>query len=164
SPPLSVQQALTINTVAAAGRNDSIATATPLSNGTYSASLSPGDNGAGGYSPDRDYYVVTAKAGVTVTVDIRAQRLAPPSLMDSVVQILDANGNEFTTCRMTSQGAFDNFCTNDDLASGGSTDSYLEFQVPGVPGTPVTFYIRVLEWRGMARPDFVYTITIAGAN
>jgi hypothetical protein len=43
-------------------------------------------------------------------------------------------------------------------------DSFLRFLVPGTPGTPVTFYVRVLDWSGDARPDFRYEISISGAN
>jgi hypothetical protein len=28
----------------------------------------------------------------------------------------------------------------------------------------VTLYVRVLDWRGDARPDMVYTITVTGAK
>jgi hypothetical protein len=59
--------------------------------------------------------------------------------------------------------AFDDPCINDDIEVGVNRDSKLEFQVPGASGT-VTFYLHVLDWRGDARPDFLYQITISGAN
>ena len=54
---------------------------------------------------------------------------------------------------------------NDDIPYAYTLDSRLYFKVPGNPGDPpVTFYVHVLDWSGMARPDFIYTITISGAN
>ena len=38
------------------------------------------------------------------------------------------------------------------------------FQVPGSGTTPMTFYVRVLDARGDARPDFLYTLAIFQLN
>ena len=31
-------------------------------------------------------------------------------------------------------------------------------------GDPVTFYVHVLDWSGIACPDFLYDLQISGAN
>lgn len=165
-PAQSFTGPLTLTTSSALGRNDSIATATPLSNGAYLASISPADDASGATNPDNDYYAVSANPGAIVSIEITAERLTPKSSpMDSVIEILDASGTRFTTCSNFNQGGFYLSCMNDDSASVSTLDSKLFFQVPGTPGGPsVTFYVRVLDWSGMARPDFLYTITISGAN
>jgi len=163
--PQSVEQTLTLTILAAPGRNDSTATATLLSNGTYRASLSPADDASGATNPEHDFYAITANPGTIVTVEITAERLAPPSPADSVIEIVDINGVRYTSCSDAFMTGSSSPCLNDDNAQVGTLDSKLLFQVPGTPGgAPVTFYVRVLDWSGMARPDFVYTIAISGAN
>ncbi len=61
-------------------------------------------------------------------------------------------------------GPFDAPCLNDDVPCGGTLDLKLEFRVTGTPGTPVRFFMHVLDWSGNARPDFVYDLQISGAN
>lgn len=157
------------------GRNDSIADATFLTNGTFSASISPYADpvDANPANPDNDFYRLTAAAGATVTVELIATRDPVDSRLDSVIEILKADGTRFATCRDPGNvdvagnldptpNAFDDDCVNDDIELGVITDSRLEFLVPGA-GT-VTFYVRVLDWRGDARPDLLYDIVISGAN
>jgi len=194
SPPqtASRQFSLAVNVVALcappanpSGRNDSTATATALTtngNCTIAASISPFTTSG----PDEDFYRFTATGGVTVTVETRARRLNPSSGLDSVLEILPASGARFTTCREGGDGsttgavsgtfqdangdpvtdatptAFDDPCINDDIDLGVIRDSKMEFQVPG-SGT-VEFFVRVFDWRGDARPDFLYELTITGAN
>jgi hypothetical protein len=86
---------------------------------------------------------------------------------------VDANDVRQTTCRNegtddgvtgapdTTPTLFDDTCLNDDITLGVVQDSKLEFQVPA--GT-TTFFVRVLDWRGDARPDLLYDIIISGAN
>ncbi len=171
------------------GRNDSVATATPLFNGTARASISPYTDPVNTTpaNPDVDVYQITATAGSIVEIRICARSLtdprctlATPSPLDSVIEIVDMNGVRFTTgCRNegTTDGlfpnippgssvdptptAFDDPCVNDDIDPGVVQDSKLEFQVP--TGTTV-FYVRVLGFRGDARPDLLYDIIISGAN
>lgn len=164
--PQVAQQALTLDVVNLPGRNDSIATATPVSNGRYGASISPHVDPIGtAPNPDTDYYRVVANAGAVVSLEVFADRLSPPSPMDSVIQIVDGNGIQFQTCNPFGPvGAFFSACLNDDNPNVSTLDSILHFQVPGAPGTPVTFYVRVLDWSGDARPDFRYEISITGAN
>lgn len=164
--PQNLQQPLSLSILASPGRNDSIATATHLSNGTFRASISPADDASGTTVPDNDYYAVTANPGAIITVDINADRLSPASPMDSVIEILDTSGTRLSSCDYYSiSGGFFSPCMNDDNPYASTLDSRLFFLVPGTPGgPPVTFYVRVLDWSGMARPDFLYTITISGAN
>jgi len=51
---------------------------------------------------------------------------------------------------------------NDDLTSPPTTDSAIDFQVSGAPSTATTFYIHVLDWRGDARPDMNYQLSVSG--
>jgi hypothetical protein len=162
--PQSRQQTLQLMALDTLGRNDTITTATPLSNGRYAASLSPADD-AGAFVPDSDYYRITADAGAVVTIETFADRLASPSVADTVIEIVDASGTRFlAACSSFTSGPFGAECWNDDKINAQSLDSFLRFLVPGTPGTPVTFYVRVLDWSGDARPDFRYEISISGAN
>ena len=174
---------LTINS-ALAGRNDDIGSATALpGNITARASISPYTDPVGTtpVNPDVDVYAITATAGSIVEIRICARSLtdprctlATPSPLDSVIEIVDVNDVRQTTCRNegtddgvtgapdTTPTLFDDACLNDDITLGVVQDSKLEFQVPG-SGT-VTFYVRVLGFRGDARPDLLYDIIISGAN
>jgi hypothetical protein len=168
-PPVqTANRTLTLRISNSLGRNDSIATATPISNGRYHASLSPAaDPLDGPLNPDNDYYQLTANPGDVVTVETFAQRLATPSPTDTVIEILDASGERLGTCRISYGGYYYPFnqpCLNDDLETGTRLDSKLEFQAPGTSGDPVTFYVHVLDWSGSARPDFLYDLEIAGAH
>jgi hypothetical protein len=176
---------LTINS-ALAGRNDTTTTATPLFNGTFRASISPYIHPLGGAAadanPDVDVYEIIANAGNMVTIRICARStncnpsnpLPAPSVLDSVLEIVNISNVPFTTCRNegaddgvtgapdTTPTAFDDACLNDDIQLGIVQDSKLEFQVPG--SGAVIFYVRVLGFRGDARPDLLYDIIISGAN
>jgi hypothetical protein len=158
------------------GRNDSIATATPLTNGSFSATISPYSDPSTSEA-DGDYYRLTANPGSTVSAHVFAERLSPPSPLDPVIEILNSAGTRFATCQdpasaylspplVIDPNPFDynNPCINDDdLATG--TDSSLSFQVPGAAGgAAVTFYLHVLDFRGDARPDMQYQLEIQGAN
>jgi hypothetical protein len=167
-PPVqTASRQLSLTITNSLGRNDTIATATPISNGTFRASISPyADPLSEPAYPDNDYYVLTANPGATVTVETVARRLYPESPLDSVIQIVDSAGARFNTCRTPDwpYGPYDRPCLNDDLNPGNVLDSKLEFKVPGTGAEPVTFCVRVLDWRSDARPDFVYELTVSGAN
>jgi hypothetical protein len=166
-PPQFDERILTLAILSSPGRNDSIATATPISNGSFRASLSPyADPVSGPANPDTDYYVLTAMPGAVVLVETVAQQLPQPTPTDTVIEIVDANGERLATCRDPRDyfGLYDKPCLNDDVELGYNLDSELRLRVVGTPGTPVTFYVRVLDWRGNARPDFVYTLYVFGAN
>lgn len=169
------------------GRNDTIASATALSNGTFRASISPYEtNGV----PDQDFYRIVANAGATVTIEICANRGSTPdcpsllvaSPLDPVIEIVDANETRFQTCndpvddspltddngnvlisQDTTPNGFDDPCMNDDIELAVTRDSRLQFRVPGNSGA-MEFYVRVIDWSGNARPDMAYDIIVSGAN
>jgi hypothetical protein len=159
------------------GRNDSVATATPLTNGTYSATISPYSDPST-TAADGDYYKLSANPGATVFLSILAKRLSSSNPLDSVIEIVDSSGKRFATCKDPmsaflhpplvldpNPNDYNDPCVNDDDPNTGTTDSDLNFQVPGtIGGPPLTFYIHVLDWRGDARPDMAYQIQISGAN
>jgi len=159
------------------GRNDSIATATPIQGSFVEiyASLSPYANASGNTAPDSDYYVATANGSALVTIDVNANS-SPSGLspIDPVLEIVNASGQRLTTCRNNGNDdgvtgasdptptAFDDTCLNDDKVLGADTDSRLELLLPA--GSPQTFYIHVLDFRGDARPDITYRLAVNGIN
>ena len=164
-PPVqTVTKELNLTIASDLGRNDEPATATPISNGTFRASISPfADPVAGPANPDHDFYELAANSGSVVTIETTAKRLTPESPLDTVLEIVDAAGNRPSTCR-TPYGYYDGPCINDDIELGTTTDSRLEFQVPDSETGPVTFFVHVFSWDGNARPDYVYELTVSGAN
>lgn len=149
------------------GRNDSIATATPLGNSAnlnipVVLSISPYIDpvNASTPNPDTDYYRLVANAGATVHVETFAQRSWGANTLDSVIELLDQNGTRLQTCGLP---AFNSSCLNDDI-DATTLDSALDFKVPGAAGTQMTFYVHVLDWRGDARPDMQYYLNISGVN
>lgn len=156
SPPDSDSQALSIRIdAAAAQRNDSIADATPVGNGTHSASISPAGDPSGTFAPDEDYYAVTTTADSLVTVDIDAQVNGSP--VDTVIEIVNAAGTQLNSCVAP---AFTSPCEHDDEELGVTLDSFLQLQVTGA----TTFYIHVVDWGSNARPDMLYNLVITGVN
>jgi hypothetical protein len=145
---------ITINSVAQ-GRNDSIATATALGNGTFAASISPSGHPNTVFAADEDYYAITTTSASTVTVNINANINDSP--LDSVIEIVDDNGTQLSTCTAPQ---FNSPCEHDDDTLGVMLDSQLEIQVSGA----TTFYVHVVEFRGDARPDLLYDIVISGVN
>jgi hypothetical protein len=149
------------------GRNDSIATATPLGNSAnlnipVVLSISPYIDpvNASTPNPDTDYYRLVANAGATVHVETFAQRSWGANTLDSVIEMLDQNGTRLQTCGLPS---FNSSCLNDNI-DATTLDSALDFKVPGAVGTQMTFYVHVLDWRGDARPDMQYYLNISGVN
>jgi hypothetical protein len=146
--------------LASLGRNDSIATATPIGLGMFRASLSPfSDPGSSG--PDVDFYKVTGDAGEVLMIRTMAEVFTPPMPTDTVIEILDASGTRLSSCQGISPPPvrFNLPCLNDDNQPGGR-DSQIYFKVPGTPGSTFTFYIRVFDWSGSARPDLVYDLVV----
>jgi hypothetical protein len=149
------------------GRNDSIATATPLGNSANFTnplpfSISPYIDpiAAATANPDTDYYKLIAQAGSTVHVETQAQRTITGDTLDSVIEILNSSGQRMTACTTP---AFNSSCLNDDI-DATTTDSALDFLVPGTVNTNTTFYLHVFDWRGDARPDMQYHLVIAGVT
>jgi hypothetical protein len=145
------------------GRNDSIATATPLGNtNPRPFSISPYIDpiSATTANPDTDYYKFIAAAGSTVHVETLAQRSFTGDALDTVIEILNSSGQRMTSCRTP---GFTSGCLNDDIDST-TTDSALDFRVPGSVNTSTTFYVHVFDWRGDARPDMQYYLNVSGVT
>jgi hypothetical protein len=147
------------------GRNDSIATATPLGNSAnvnipYVLSISPYIDpiNATTPNPDTDYYRLVANAGSTVHVETFAQRSFGADTLDSVIELLDGNGARLQSCVAP---GYTSSCINDDI-DATTLDSALDIKVPGAAGTQTTFYVHVFDWRGDARPDMQYYLNISG--
>lgn len=147
------------------GRNDTIQTATLMGNGIFSASISPYiDPPAAGVRPgDNDYYKLRAATGSIVHVETIAKRNSDGIPTDTVLEIVDANGVRLNSCRPPGDTStnFSSPCLNDDISSSPHVqDSALDFQVPA---NLTEFYAHVLDWRGDARPDMTYAISVSGA-
>lgn len=146
-------------------RNDTIAQATPLSNIALLASISPfSDPSSPG--PDVDVYSMSAAPGSVVQVYATANNdfMQPPEINSllPILEIVDSSGTRYQTC---SQGTIYNLpCTNGLPGATYIQQPYYSFQVPGTGTTPVTFYVRVSDGRGDARPDFIYTLSVFGVN
>jgi large repetitive protein len=83
-----------------------------------------------------------------------------------VLEIVDANGIRYGNCRQPGDTStnFTSICMNDDISvSPHNTNSSLDFQVPGTPGSVTTFYAHVFDWRGDSRPDMTYGFGVSGA-
>ncbi len=146
-------------------RNETLATALPLSSIRLLASISPSFD-ASTSGADVDVYRLSATPGTIVNfyVDANNDFIQPPfpNSMLPVLEVVDANETRYQTC------------TPADVSGGGLTythpcingldgtfysSAYFDLQVPGTGTTPVTFYVRVSEARGDARPDFIYTLS-----
>jgi large repetitive protein len=161
SPPLSASVNFGVNVAAPIGRNDTIATATTIDNGNFSASISPyiDPPDAAPQPADSDYYKLTSISGATVHLETSTQQF-----LDTVIEILDVNGTRLATCNQpgNTNTNFASACINDDIPDPPTTDSALDFKVPGSPSTTTTFFVHVLDWRGDARPDMLYGLSISG--
>jgi large repetitive protein len=147
------------------GRNDSIATATPLGNSAslqipIPLSISPYLDPINALTPnpDTDFYMLVANGGNLVHTETFAQRSWGADTLDSVIEILDGKGQRMQSC---GQPAYISPCLNDNLDST-TLDSALDFKVPGASSTQTTFYLHVFDWRGDARPDMQYYLNISG--
>jgi hypothetical protein len=116
-------------------------------------------------------------ASATLTVNVVGPGLNPPSPIDPVIEIVNNGGVRHTTCKDPGDDSpppglgitpdatpneFDDPCINDDINLGVDRNSQLQFQ--NTTGGTITVFIRVLDWRGDARPDLLYQITINGAQ
>jgi hypothetical protein len=148
------------------GRNDSPTTATTMTNGITEATISPYIDPPNGVPApgDGDFYKIVSLGGALVHLETLAKRLTPDNPLDTVIQVTDGNGAQFSSCRQPANttGNFTSPCVNDDM-SATVQDSALDFQVPGSATTPTTFYVQVLDFRGDARPDMVYMLQVSGA-
>lgn len=167
SPPQHANGFAQLNVRAPLGRNDSVATATPLGNGYFSASISPYLDPAPTSAPgDNDYYKIIAVAGTTLHVQTYAKYFNQNNPLDTVIEILDSNGHQLSTCNQPG-GATTNFtsaCLNDDIsATPHIQDSALDFMAQGTAPATATVYAHVFDWRGDARPDMIYNLSVSGA-
>lgn len=167
SPPLSAIANFNISVATPLGRNDTIATATAIDNGNFLASISPyiDPPDAAPLAADSDYYKLTSISKATIHLATGTAQAAGGASLDTVLEILDANGTRLATCNQPGNAStnFTSACINDDIPDPPTTDSALDFKVPGSPSTPSTFYIHVLDWRGNARPDMIYNLSVSGA-
>ena len=168
TPPHSVSGTINMTVAQAIGRNDTIATATPVGNEGTTASISPyiDPPGTAPLPGDNDYYKLVSLAGPGNVVHVQTAAVGPGFfLLDTVIEILDGNGTRYTTCRQPGDTTsnFNSSCLNDDIGGQSpSLNSALDFQVPGAVNTATTFYVHVLDWRGDARPDMVYLLGVSG--
>jgi hypothetical protein len=163
SPAQNATQFFNVIVGLALGRNDSPGTATAIDNGVFQASISPYVDPPNGVPTpgDNDYYKLTSLTGATVHVETTAKRQNINNPLDTVIEIVDANGVRLNTCRQPGDTSttFTGNCINDDIsASPHVQDSAIDFQV----GNVTTFYVHVFDWRGDARPDMTYTLQISG--
>jgi hypothetical protein len=151
-------------------RNDTLAQATPLSTISLLASISPFSDPLT-TGPDIDVYSASASPGsqVWLYIDANNDFLQPPlpNSMLPVLEIVDTNGTRYQTCSQPNSwltnGPFTFPCVN-GLDGQFYQSAYFGIQLPASGTTPVTFYVRVSDARGDARPDFIYTLTVLGAN
>lgn len=156
---------------ASTGRNDSIATATPVVTNNsqqwiHFASLSPYAKSTGVAQPDQDFYQLTVAPSATLTVlvePLQALRgVLATSFIDPVLEFQDSSGTRLTNCRLPGSTTFSAACMNDDIDPGVNHASQLEVQ--NTTASDMTVYVRVLDWGGRARPDFGYRMSISGAK
>ena len=165
-PPQTGLANLIIQIQKRSGRNDSIAAATPLGSTTQGpgvvASISPYVDPINAITPnpDTDYYRLAANAGSLVHAEIDAQRQFGGDPLDSVIELLDQSGTRLQTC---GQPTYTSPCLNDNV-NATTLDSALDLRVGGSAGAEQTFYLHVFDWRGDARPDMQYQLTITGVN
>ena len=146
------------------GRNDTVATATPLGNGYYQATLSPyiDPPNKAPLPADGDYYKLSSVARTTVYVKTSAKEFSSWVPTDTVLEIVDANGVRLNACRPAgSSAAFTSACLNDDV-SATLQDSALEIKMPGTASEASVAYAHVVDWRGLARPEMQYSIILGG--
>ena len=160
TPAQSISRWSAIEVRSSLGRNDSIQTATSIGNFGTEASISPFLDPVTSSlpNPDQDYYRIMAIGGTAARV-----RVSPREQLDSVLELFNENGQRLQSCGPSS---YTSSCLNDDsIGDGGNITlgSTLDFAVPGAPGSPTTFYARVFDWRGNARPDMLYTLSVLGA-
>ena len=167
SPPQTANSSFWANVTTPLGRNDTIAHATPVSDGSWLASISPYADPPDSSTPvpDTDYYKIMGSANTVVKVWTGAQSIWWNTPVDTVLEIVDTNGVRLNTCRLPGDPSFyyNSPCLNDDIAQGTYRDSQLEVKLPGQGNTLTTFYAHVFDWRGDARPDMQYYLNVSGS-
>ncbi len=187
--PQNGQRGLSIRVAAAGtlGRNDvctagTTAGTTSISNGTLRASISP--------FGDVDVYNFTVGANAQVSIETFAERLVIPpattqtSFLDTVMQLADSSCNvialnddlsiptlmnplipHITDSKIVVAADPNRFpvpCANQ---SDPNYPTCLGFdKAPPTSLTAGTYFIIVRDFRGDGRPDFIYELTLTGAN
>jgi hypothetical protein len=138
--PASSAQDLSLRVLSGSlGRNDTCANASPISNGTIRASISP--------VGDIDVYSFHGTQNAQVTIKVLAQQLNPDTQLDSFLELLDSNCSVRTS--------------NDDGSDTTTWDSsILNYPLPSTGA----YYIRISSMRGDGRPDLVYNLSLSGAD
>jgi hypothetical protein len=167
SPVHTTNATYSVNVTTSLGRNDTVAHATALSDGSHLASISPYADPPDNPSPvpDTDYYKIIGSSGTTLKIWTSAQAVFPNNPLDTVLEIVDANGVRLTTCQQPgdTSNTFTSDCLNDDIVTAVNRDSQLELSLPGAANTATTVYAHVFDWRGDARPDMQYYLNISGS-
>ncbi len=131
------------------GRNEMCSTASPISSGILSASISP--------LGDIDVYSFQGTAGNEVEIETYARRQLSRGTttvtfitdvrLDTYLELLDSDCEQLVD--------------NDDIIPIDNTDSLIPNYVLPYTGT---YYIRVSDLRGDGRPDFPYELHLSGAD
>lgn len=131
------------------GRNEMCSTASPISNGVISASISP--------LGDIDVYSFQGTEGNEVEIETYARRqlsrgTTPTTWitdvqLDTYLELLDSD------CEQLEE--------NDDIIQGDIQDSLISDYALPYTGT---YYIRVSDLRGDGRPDFPYELHLSGSD
>ena len=95
-----------------------------------------------------------------MSIEVFSERNGSP--LDSMLELVNASGARLGGCIEPGLSAFVYGCFNDNNFEDFTLDSKLLFKVPG--SAPMTFFVRVLDWRGDARPDMEYQLQIFGAD
>ncbi|HWR15645.1 MAG TPA: Ig domain-containing protein, partial [Terriglobales bacterium] len=176
---------LLVTEIPPAENNNSISNATQIYSSTYYASISALTDRDGNLAPDQDYYRMDLAPGKKLFVMVEAVTGYSyegdfQSLLDPVIEILDANGRRLNTCIDTLDDAyfskvlpidatpndFDDSCmqwTGDGYTAVGRRSVRVTAKIPG-SSTLETIYIHVFDWRGDARPDMAYRLTVRDSN
>jgi hypothetical protein len=164
SPQQTASQAFNVDVVAPLGRNNSIAKATLIGNGSFFGSISPYADPVDVATPDVDYYKLVLSNGTAADISTWAKQSNGSDPLDSVIEIVDVNGVRLHFCNAPTvpNGAFTGPCLNDDIQDGIVQDSRLFIKTPGTTGS-TTIYVKVSDWRGDARPDMTYYLQVNGA-
>jgi hypothetical protein len=135
-------------------RNDSPSKATWINGFGISETISPFWDETTQLEGDNDYFRITAARGshTRVTVNVQNSDLGNP--MDPVLELVDANGSRLNWCYSGNSE-----CVNDD-SSPGAVDSTLDLYVPSGGSGDAEVFIHVLDYRGDARPEMVYSLSI----
>lgn len=124
-----------------------------------------------------DYYLLHATPGHVLSFEVKPANSKPTPGVDSVLAVEDENGNILRACRnpeddhLPAPGisdptpeAFDDLCVNNHAVAGVESNSQLEIQVPGHPGSLANLYLRITDWNGsVVAAGASYTVSASEA-